>query len=402
MTITGDVNGDGNDDFIVGALRSSTGASTGGAAYLFYGPITEDKTSAQADAAFIGIQPGGFVGRSVAMLGDIDGDTVSDFAFSAYKYDYYGKYNSGRVYVFFGQETLGYPGLYSGDINLEFDNSSSSAADILFDVNNGQSFFGSDVSSAGDFNGDGRNDILIGAERYDKHYEDGSGGCDPQVSSGCSNRDEGAAFVWSGTDLDYHRAFANFASGSIVNPLVSVFGDDDLDRLGYKVNAAGDVDGDSKGDILLGTPYADPSAKADAGVVYIISGDETGNVDFASATPMAKFVGASAGDQLGRAVGTGGDLDGDGDYEVILGAKGDDENGSNAGAAYLFLGPVSGTIGVGTADVIYYGEGAGDEVGTDSICVGDMAGGSSPDLLIGAHHTGSNNGSAYLVLGDGF
>ena len=87
----------------------------------------------------------------------------------------------------------------------------------------------------------------------------------------------------------------------------------------------------------------------------------------------------------------------------MVGAKRADENGTNSGATYVFLGPVSGTVSVSTADSILAGESASDEVGTSAVTVGDVDGNGTADFLIGSHHYSAGStfqGAAYLIHGE--
>ena len=110
---------------------------------------------------------------------------------------------------------------------------------------------------------------------------------------------------------------------------------------------------------------------------------------------------------MGRAVGTAGDLDGDGDFEVLMGAKTADQNGTNSGGSYLFLGGSgsSGTTSISAADAIFGGSTASEELGMSNITVGDIDANGRPDFLMGAHkysQQASNQGGAYLILGESF
>ena len=138
----------------------------------------------------------------------------------------------------------------------------------------------------------------------------------------------------------------------------------------------------------------------------MVSGAATGVADLSSSGfVLATILGSSAGDQFGRSVGALGDINGDGNTDFVVGAKGADENGSSSGASYIFLGPVSGTINSNTADSIFAGSAANDEVGTGAVTVGDVNGGGRPDILIGAHHytdTATFQGGAFLILGENY
>lgn len=207
----GDANADGYDDFIIGASATDpNGFSGAGSAYIYSGINGALLYQYDGGAAF------DTLGESVAAAGDVDGDGAADFLIGAKGTDVGGIGNAGSAYV------------YSG---------ANGALLLGFNGNPGGSNFGSSVSAAGDFNGDGVPDLLIGAS-----------GAAP---SGSTNA--GSAFVYSG------------ANGEL---LFRADGDSAQDFLG-KVAAAGDVDGNGFDDIFVGASGADPGFLGSAGSAYV-------------------------------------------------------------------------------------------------------------------------------------
>jgi hypothetical protein len=334
------------------------------------------------------------------MVGDVNGDNIGDFLISAYKNDFKMS-DSGRAYLFYG--ATGTDAL-SGTKSLEL---GAPPADVIFDTYFSNFRLGTDLAPAGDLTGDGINDIIIGAEYYDRFNIDGLG-CnpDPDINPTCDNRDEGAALVWEGGSFTSHRQF-DFTDGdtSSLAARAVLLGENDQDRIGYSIHGVGDVNGDGTNDFVVGSPYYDGSG-TDAGVVYVVSGAATGVEDLGSSSfVIAKIIGTNSNESFGRSVGALGDINGDGTNDFVVGAKGADQNGADSGGAFIFLGPVSGTFNSNTADSIFAGANAGDEVGTGVVTVGDLDAGGRPDLLIGAHHYTSGStfqGGAFVILGENY
>jgi hypothetical protein len=157
------------------------------------------------------------------------------------------------------------------------------------------------------------------------------------------------------------------------------------------------MDGDGHDDVLVDA-YGNSEGGRDAGAAYLVLGPVTGTLDLALAD--AKLVGEEAGDWVSGCVGAG-DVDGDGHPDLLVGASGNDEGGDRAGAAYLVLGPVSGTVDLSVAHAKLLGEASTNYVGIVS-GAGDVDGDGHPDLLVSADSNdegGTDAGAAYLVLG---
>ncbi len=180
---------------------------------------------------------------------------------------------------------------------------------------------------------------------------------------------------------------------------VILLGESAGDEVGTSVAAVGDVNGDGLDDVLLGAPYDDIDA-IDAGTAYVVFGGITGTLDLSGAN--ARLIGESSGDSAGLTVGRAGDVDNDGFDDILVGAWYDDGGATDAGAAYLLLGPVTGDIHLDDSDYIFTGATASDHAGTGLTTVGDWDGDGLGDIAVGAYEedTGASNaGMTYLITG---
>jgi hypothetical protein len=229
---------------------------------------------------------------------------------------------------------------------------------------------GGSVSGAGDVNADGHDDLIIGAPG------DNEGGL----------FGAGAAYLVLGPvtgTLDLSSATAKLV------------GERGYDAAGDSVSGAGDVDADGHDDVLVGA-HRHPYLTA-VGAAYLVLGPVTGTLDLSLAD--AKLVGEGPSDFAGYSVAGAGDVDGDGHDDVLFSATADDDGGGNAGAAYLFLGPVTDTLDVSMADAELVGEEAGDQTGDSVSSAGDVDGDGHADLLVGSQRAREDAGVAYLVKG---
>jgi hypothetical protein len=275
----GDVDGDGLDDILVGAPSNDAGGTDAGKAYLVLGSSlgsTGTLRLSSADYVFVGEVAGDNAGHSVASAGDVDGDGLDDLLLGAPYNDDGGSY-AGKVYLVLGS-SLG----STTTVDL-------SAADYAFVGENTDDYAGFSVASAGDVDGDGLGDLLIGAPFND---DGGSYAGKVYLVLGAS--------LGSGTTLDLSGADYVF------------IGENSSDYAGMSVAPAGDVDGDGLGDLLLGAPYAD-GGTTDAGKAYLILGDRlltTTTIPLSTADGI--FVGEAESDMAGVSVASAGDVDRDG------------------------------------------------------------------------------------------
>jgi len=114
------------------------------------------------------------------------------------------------------------------------------------------------------------------------------------------------------------------------------------------------------------------------------------------------LIGESADDSVGHSVSGVGDINNDGYDDIVIGAENEDSNASNAGAAYIVLGPVSGNVDLIDADQKLLGENSSDYAGNYVSGVGDVNADGYDDIVIGAYGDSDFTGAAYLILGDGF
>jgi hypothetical protein len=285
----GDVDGDGNDDVLVGSVFNSEGGSDAGAAYVVFGPILGTVQLNQSDYKLVGARPSDNTGCAVGDAGDVDGDGQRDVLFGACLADLGGE-NAGVAYLF-TTHTLG-----TRDVN---------DADGLFvgKVANDQA--GAAVAGGGDIDGDGLDDVVIGAPFNDQ------GGVDA-----------GAVYVSVGPSVTELNA-----------PESKVIGAGDGDRAGTSVAVVGDVDGDGHADLAIGAPGSDITGE-DSGAAYVLFGPIGGLVDLETEFDV-RLQGEAAFDFAGQSVAGAGDVDGDGLDDVVVGAPFRDGAAPSGGAAYL-------------------------------------------------------------------
>ncbi len=231
---------------------------------------------------------------------------------------------------------------------------------------------GTALAGMGDWNSDGYDEIVIGS------YGDDSG------SSGA-----GAAYIFQGP----------VTSGSMSDADAHILGAADNDGLGYAVAGAGDTNADGVPDLLVGA-YASDTNGSNAGSAYLFSGPLTGQVSTSSA--IASFHGAAEGDTAGWSVASAGDTNGDALNDLIIGAPSNDDTGTDAGLAALFLSTPSGSLSLSSADAVLTGVAAGDYAGYSVAGAGDVNNDGYTDIVVGAYgadDSSSGGGAAYIMWG---
>lgn len=341
----GDMNGDGLDDLVVGAYEHSSQATSAGVAYLLYGPAEAGGSLAGADAILHGESERDGAAFSADGAGDVDGDGHADAVLGAFLYGM----GAGAAYVVHGP--------VSGEASL--------AEHTRLEATNHEVRAGYDVSRAGDVDGDGLGDVLVGA------LGDPEGGMQA-----------GAAYLARGP----------LTSGLLEEVADKLIGESVGDNAGKFVSDAGDVDGDGLDDVAVGAMQED-SAADEAGAVYVVLGPvEPGPLATVS---VAKLLGEEEYDRAGNRVAAGGDVDQDGFADLTVGASG------REGWVYLVRGPIEGTLGLAESDGLYGAVKEGDAASRVE-GQGDVNGDGYPDLLIGAPRADNlvdSGGSSYLLLG---
>jgi hypothetical protein len=350
VSIVGDTNGDGYDDLVIGAFAEDAGGSQAGAAYLVLGPASGTIGLADADAKLIGEVGEDHAGLVVAGAGDANGDGFDDFYVSAPGYDG-GFSDVGATYLMHGP--------VDADTDLSFANVRYVGA------GNGEES-GASVANAGDFDGDGFDDALIGAP----------------------NATEGGAYVGAVYLVTNDNVFEG--SMDLDEAEARWHGINGGDQAGYSVSTAGDQDGDGLDDILIGAPGSDLGGSG-SGAAFVVFGSTSlicGEGELCDSMSLADWgvaiIGERGDDFAGGAVSGGGDVDNDGNPDVVIGARTEDSTDSDAGAASIMFGPITSTTELSSSLAKALGIGAGDWTGAAVSMGGDMNGDGHDDVLIGA------------------
>ncbi len=326
VTTAGDVNGDGYSDILIGAHTADAGGIIGaGETYVVFGKVESfgerfDLSGLDGSNGFIleGSGAHDYSGFSVSTAGDINGDGFADMLIGAFYADPGGNNYSGETYVVFGKASG-----FASNVQLgSLDGSNGFVLEGIDELD----MSGSSISTAGDVNGDGYDDILIGAY-----------GADPGGITGA-----GETYVVFGKGDSFH-ATVDLSGLDGTNGFV-LQGIDAYDRSGFSVSTAGDVNGDGYSDILIGAYLADPGGVSGEGETYVVFGKES---DFHASVLLSSLEdsdgvileGGEAGDNSGFSVSTAGDVNGDGYADILIGAKNADPGGvMGAGEAYLVYG----------------------------------------------------------------
>ena len=354
----GDVNGDGFADVIVGARLADPNGGDSGASYVVFGKASGfaanfDLSSLDGSDGFKlgGVAAGDKAGSSVASAGDVNGDGFADLIVGAHYADPHGVFNSGASYVVFGKASG-----FAKNLNL-----SSLDGSNGFRISGTVAFLfsGGSVASAGDVNGDGFADLIVGAPSASNH--------------------KGLSYVVFGK-----------ASGFAANIDLSVLdgsngfrisGEANLDVSGFSVSSAGDVNGDGFADLIVGAPNADPHG-AFSGASYVIYGRAPDSaVNRVGTVASQTLAGGKSDDTLS---GLGGD-------DALFGNGGNDDLDGGLGNDTLHGGVGNDILRGREGNDLLYGDDGADELfgreGNDSLYGGlgndSMSGGGGDDTLDG-------------------
>jgi hypothetical protein len=377
----GDINGDGFDDFMIGAHYNDDGGNDAGQAYLIFGRsvgFSKKTDLANADASFVGEGQGHSVGGRVHGVGDVNGDDMDDMMIWGPSYDF----ASMGYHIFFGKKTgwtmdtkisksdvfvEGGPGGGAvGDINGD------RIDDIMIDkhiflgkrskwnstMNHSDSngTISHHTSGVGDVNGDGINDILLRTRN--------------------GNRRQTMYLFFGGKDIWKHNMNETIANASFTLDLGFT--------LIQSLTGAGDINGDGYGDIIISA----------AEKIFFIFGRSSGwkmEMD-------ARSIGASIndGDYLGSSSSCAGAINGDGLDDMIFGSEGNTTGGYQSGQVFLILGKESGwrwNASIMECNASFIGEGQLDWLGHSVSGIGDFNKDGLDDFILSSPN---NSDGAYL------
>ncbi|MCF2872304.1 VCBS domain-containing protein, partial [Octadecabacter sp. G9-8] len=390
----GDVNGDGLDDLIVGAPFNDPNGTDSGASFVVFGKA--DGEAVELSDVQAGI--GGFVingvssfdwsGRSVSGAGDVNGDGLDDLIVGAQHDDPNGAY-SGASFVVFGK---------SDGTAVELSDIEDGLGGFVINGVSEGDYSGASVSGAGDVNGDGLDDLIVGAFR-----DDPNGNSDSGASFVVFGKADGEAVALSEIEADDNDG------GFVINGVSA------NDNSGASVSDAGDVNGDGFDDLIVGALFDDPNGNNASGASFVVFGKADGTAvelsDIENGTGGFVINGVSEEDYSGFSVSSAGDVDGNGFDDLIIGAPGDDPYGNSSGASFVVFGKADGDavelsdIEAGIGGFVINGASMGDNFGYSVSGAGDVNGDGFDDLILGARFDdpeGENSGASLVVFGGNF
>lgn len=391
VSSAGDLNGDGIADILVGArdvdISGNNTEDEGRVSVIFGrntgfdGSLSVSDLDGSNGFNINGINDEQRLGIAVSSAGDVNGDGTGDIIIGGSG----ANDNRGDSYIIFGQSS------FSEDFDLRsLDGTNGFKVDGITEGD----FFGTAVSRAGDLNGDGIDDIVIGANFVDANGNDNAG----------------ASYVIFGQDggfsEDIDLTTLDGTNGFVVN------GVNPNHRSGVSVSSAGDLNGDGVEDLLIGAPEADPGGRENAGTTYVVFGQTGGfgaELDLSTLDGANGFTlnGIVAGDVSGFSVSAAGDVNNDGFADIGIGAPFADVNNTNAGQGYILFGTATGFTESsfslsslnGTNGFALNGIDIDNQLGTSVAAAGDVNNDEIDDFVISAVGANNEAGTSYVVFG---
>ncbi|MEM8748396.1 MAG: integrin alpha, partial [Actinomycetota bacterium] len=380
VSAIGDLDGDGIGDVVVGAYGDDDGASEAGAVHVLFlnadGTVRAEQKISDTDGGLTApLELNDRFGTAVAGLGDIDGDGVGDVAVGA-MLDDDGGTSRGAVYVL----------LLNADGTVKAEQKISDTSGGLAATLDDGDYFGSSLAALGDVDGDGVNDLAVGA-----YLDDDGGLARGAVHVLLLNRDGTVKAEQKISDT----------SGGLAATL------DDNDWFGASLAGLGDLDHDGVPDLAVGA-YLDDDGGNARGAVHVLRLNADGSVK--AERKISETQGGFAttiddDDWFGSSLAGLGDLDGDGIVDLAVGTQRDDDGVTDAGAVYLLSLAADGTVRAeqklsATAGGVAGPLGGADFFGSSVTGLGDLDGDGTLDLAVGARSDddgGSERGAVYVL-----
>ena len=379
-----DGDGDGVEDLLICAYRSNDqGVDRGKIGFFSGGHLGErgGLSIADADVSIYGEMAGDMLGHSVNWAGDVDGDGVADLVTGSHLHSPNGVQAAGRTYL-----------MLSGPLESGEDLYMPDAADYIWDGEFAEDESGKRTVYAGDIDGDGMADIATAALR---NQDNGVG---DDITG--ERRGSGKFYIIMSSDIHATSRGSILNLGDVGMAWMGEFGGD---ALGYGVDSMGDFDGDGLDDLSAGS-FGNSENAFYAGKSYVITSADMPEDGIRSVAEASyNFIGESKNDWSGMGVGPAGDLDRDGQTDLLIGAMGHSTDANEqVGRTYLFYAQnvEPGSHSVNAADHIIEGENAWDQSGYRMAAPGDVNGDGMPDLLITAWQGDSPGqpGKLYVML----